>query len=778
MKKLLSRISLFAFIAAMGLMAGCGEATDNSSSSDNSSPIESSSPVEDETSSSEDESNSSETEECAHSGGQATCTEAAKCEKCGEPYGDLLAHAYESVVTEPTCTEAGYTTYTCACGDTYTADEVAAKGHSHESVVTEPTCTEAGYTTYTCACGDTYTADEVAAKGHTFIDSKCACGADYVAPALGGWALVTELNNGDHVLIGAPAYGKLLSAKKVATYYNKGVDYTIENFDAVTDAEIFVVTVNADKSYTFTSLTGEVIALAASYSSLNSAGEHKSWVLEDKGNGLFLMKNTGRNTYLEWYASKSNWSTYTAGNTDEYKLSFYAKQEAEGEHVHNHISEVHAATCTEDGYTSYTCACGDTYKVDGEAAFNHNYEAVVTAPTCTENGYTTYTCSNCQDSYTADEVTAPGHNFVDGKCECGEEDPSLHKHSYEAVVTAPTCTVKGYTTYTCTCGDSYTGDETEVVPHVDTNLDITCDFEGCTKRILPAANSKVSLFTANHMIIVSLSSSYYVEGVVTEVTDAKNGGFVITDEAGDTLFVRLPKDADGNAYSAWKANKVVLGDTIQLYGKPVRNSSAPTTVKVKVESGVLTILKHEHNFSAPTCTEDGVCGCLAVGEKALGHSNENGDNFCDRCNWNLNWKISNIVIATDPTLANGVQTTGSDGKATAWTWSDDNFNAIIAKGTSTVTLYTTAKAYMQLKKQNTFTLENKNGAAIKTITLSVTSTSYLTNLETVLKNAGLTITKNEAALSITIEWNSTENFTFSNTSASTIYINGAEIVYE
>jgi hypothetical protein len=75
-------------------------------------------------------------------------------------------------------------------------------------------------------------------------------------------------------------------------------------------------------------------------------------------------------------------------------------------------------------------------------------------------------------------------------------------------------------------------------------------------------------------------------------------------------------------------------------------------------------------------------------------------------------------------------------------------------------------------------LENKNGASIKTITLSVTSTSYLTNLEIVLKNAGLTVTKDETSLTVTIEWNSTENFAFSNTSTSTIYISGAKIVYE
>ncbi len=49
--------------------------------------------------------------------------------------------------------------------------------HSHTSVVTAPTCTEKGYTTYTCECGDTYTADEVAALGHKYENSTCTvCG--------------------------------------------------------------------------------------------------------------------------------------------------------------------------------------------------------------------------------------------------------------------------------------------------------------------------------------------------------------------------------------------------------------------------------------------------------------------------------------------------------------------------------------------------------------------------------------------------------------------------
>ncbi len=48
--------------------------------------------------------------------------------------------------------------------------------HSYTAVVTEPTCTEAGYTTYTCECGDSYT-EEIPALGHGYVDGVCRhCG--------------------------------------------------------------------------------------------------------------------------------------------------------------------------------------------------------------------------------------------------------------------------------------------------------------------------------------------------------------------------------------------------------------------------------------------------------------------------------------------------------------------------------------------------------------------------------------------------------------------------
>ena len=51
----------------------------------------------------------------------------------------------------------------------------------------------------------------------------------------------------------------------------------------------------------------------------------------------------------------------------------------------------------------------------------HSYSKTVTAPTCTEKGYTKYTCS-CGESY-IDNYTEPAHKFVNYKCSvCSEMD--------------------------------------------------------------------------------------------------------------------------------------------------------------------------------------------------------------------------------------------------------------------------------------------------------------------------------------------------------------------
>ena len=69
-------------------------------------------------------------------------------------------HSYDAVVTAPTCTEKGYTTHTCACGDSYVDTYTDALGHAWDNgkVTKEPTETETGVKTFTCTrCGETKT---------------------------------------------------------------------------------------------------------------------------------------------------------------------------------------------------------------------------------------------------------------------------------------------------------------------------------------------------------------------------------------------------------------------------------------------------------------------------------------------------------------------------------------------------------------------------------------------------------------------------------------------
>ena len=94
--------------------------------------------------------------------------------------------------------------------------------------------------------------------------------------------------------------------------------------------------------------------------------------------------------------------------------------------VHNYVTTVAAATCTEGGYTLHECACGESYRTDETAALGHNY---VKNPS---NTVISYTCTRCGDTYTE------------------------HTHSYTtATVTEPTCTEDGYTLHECACGYSY-----------------------------------------------------------------------------------------------------------------------------------------------------------------------------------------------------------------------------------------------------------------------------------------------------------------------------------
>ena len=140
-----------------------------------------------------------------------------------------------------------------------------------------------------------------------------------------------------------------------------------------------------------------------------------------------------------------------------YSSSSYATFKCVEAHEHSYTAVVTAPTCTEKGYTTHTCSCGDSYVDTYVDALGHAWDngKVTKEPTETETGVKTFTCTRCGETKT-------------------EVIPALsHEHSYKAVVTDPTCTAKGYTTHTCACGDSYVDTYVDALGHAWDNGTVT-----------------------------------------------------------------------------------------------------------------------------------------------------------------------------------------------------------------------------------------------------------------------------------------------------------------
>lgn len=221
-------------------------------------------------------------------------------------------------------------------------------------------------------------------------------------------------------------------------------------------------------------------------------------------------------------------------------------------------------TCTEDGikYRECTVCDKDTeghIEMGVVLAKGHSYAPAITLPTCTEGGYTTFTCSDCGDSYVGAQTAASGHSYGDwtiitgAECEtvgerthtctaCGNEEKEeipATGHKYTGVITAPTYTSEGYTTYTCeNCGDSYKADYTEKLSKLVSvtihNLTINKD------DVVPLNPTIEKLGHVNYTVTYEVADESIAtvdeDGVVT----GKNRGttqitVTVTDEKGNSV---------------------------------------------------------------------------------------------------------------------------------------------------------------------------------------------------------------------------------------------------
>ena len=131
--------------------------------------------------------------------------------------------------------------------------------------------------------------------------------------------IVTSLSEGDTVVVFNPANMKALSTE-YSGFYNKGTDVTLADgkLSGYTKADIWTVGVNADGTYTFSTSEGKKLSMAEKYTSTPLDEMNTAWkVTAAKTENCFYIQNAVRGNYLEWYADKSNWSSYGSIGSNE-----------------------------------------------------------------------------------------------------------------------------------------------------------------------------------------------------------------------------------------------------------------------------------------------------------------------------------------------------------------------------------------------------------------------------------------------------------------------------
>lgn len=124
------------------------------------------------------------------------------CDTCGESYkSDYTApigHTFgtSKVTKAATCTAEGVMTYSCSCGNSHTVS-IPKVAHKMVSEVTDPTCTDIGFTTRSCAnCDYGYVEAYTAPLGHNFDHAAATCSHAATCKVCG--AVSTEFNEKNH----------------------------------------------------------------------------------------------------------------------------------------------------------------------------------------------------------------------------------------------------------------------------------------------------------------------------------------------------------------------------------------------------------------------------------------------------------------------------------------------------------------------------------------------------------------------------------------------------
>lgn len=269
----------------------------------------------------------------------------------------LNKHTWETTRTEPTCTVDGSIVSVCKdCGAT---DRVVlpATGHKLVSSGHDATCTQSGYVRYMCSQCSYWYEKKTPALGHDWSD----------------WVVDQEVTaRADGVKHRTCARCGEMEMYAIPSAHHKHT--TVEHVVQPTCTE---------QGYT-------------ELRCVNSAGLPcgKTYIIQgsetpalghDWGDWIVDQQETDQADGLKHRICK------TCGERQDAKIPKL-------EHIHNHLPTKVEPTCEEQGYTRYTCACGDTYIEQSSyvPALGHIWvETARQQPTEKTVGVITYTCQRC-----------------------------------------------------------------------------------------------------------------------------------------------------------------------------------------------------------------------------------------------------------------------------------------------------------------------------------------------------------------------------------------------
>ncbi len=513
-----------------------------------------------------------------------------------------------SETTAATCTEDGEIVYTATCtfeGETYTNTQtvtLSATGHDYVAVVTEPTCTEGGYTTYTCSkCGDTYTADETEATGHSYGEPTFTWSEDYTSCT----ATFTCSEGDDTRTETCTVTSETTEA--TCTVDGKIVYTATCTFENETYTDTQTVTIPAT-GHDYQAVVTDPTCTKDGYTTYTCSKCGDTYT-DDETAATGHSYGEPTFTWAEDYSSCT--VTFTCSAEDDTQTAACTV-----------TNKTTAATCTASGKTVYTATVnfeGTTYtdtKTVTIPATGHSYTSSVTEPTCTAGGYTTYTCSKCGDTYTDDETAATGHSYsykdngdgthtatcskgdanytashtyVNGVCSvCGAKEVislstctvtlSATSYTYNGAAKTPTVTVK-YGSTTLTKGTDYT-----VTYSNNTNAGMATVTVTGTGNYTGTVTKTFTISKASQTVTASAGSSTIYVKKTTTITASGVG--TITYTSGDTSIATV---SSSGVVTGKAPGKVTI--TVKAAGDSNRNSATKTvTVTVKLATPTISSL--------------------------------------------------------------------------------------------------------------------------------------------------------------------------------------------